>query len=145
MKMRRIMSLLLAALMVASVILAGGIVSAEEVSPYKDVKTGRWSYADIMYVTEKGLMNGTEANKFAPAETMTRAMVVTVLYRLQGEPEVVFQSKFNDVKKDKWYTNAVIWAAEEDIVNGMGDGKFAPMETITREQLASIIMRYAPQ
>ena len=144
MKMRRLLSMLLAVLMVTSVIIGGGIVTAEETSPYTDVKTKRWSFADIMYVTENGLMNGTGEGIFAPAETMTRAMVVTVLYRLQGSPEVVFTTKFKDVKKDKWFTSAVIWAAENDIVNGVGDGKFAPMETITREQLAAIIMRYAP-
>ena len=145
MKMRRILSLLLVALMVVSVIVAGGIITAEDVSPYKDVKTSRWSYADIMYVTEKGLMNGTEANKFAPGETMTRAMVVTVLYRLQGEPGVEYTTVFTDVKEGKWYTDAILWAAQNNIVNGVGNNKYDPMGTITREQLATIIMRYAPE
>ena len=108
MRTNRIVSFILAVLMIAGMILAGGIVSAAEASPYKDVKASRWSYADIMYVTEKGLMNGKEAGKFAPAETMTRAMVVTVLYRLQGEPAVDFSAKFSDVKKDKWYTDAIL-------------------------------------
>ena len=143
-KTNRIISFVLALMMVGSMILVGTTVSAEEVSPYKDVKVKRWSYADIMYVTENGLMNGTGEGIFAPAETMTRAMVVTVLYRLQGEPEVDYSTKFKDVKEGKWFTNAVIWAAEKEIVNGVGDNKFAPMETITREQLATIIMRYAP-
>ncbi|MBQ8524531.1 MAG: S-layer homology domain-containing protein [Clostridia bacterium] len=142
--MKRILSLVLALLTVMGMILGGGIASAEEVSPYKDVKVKRWSYADIMYVTENGLMNGTGEGIFAPAETMTRAMVVTVLYRLQGEPQVDVVTKFTDVKPKAWYGPAVTWAAEEEIVNGVGDGKFAPMETITREQLATIIMRYAP-
>ena len=143
--MRRILSFALAILMVMGMIISGGLVTAETTSPYKDVKTSRWSYADIMYVTANGLMNGKEEGKFAPAETMTRAMVVTVLYRLQGEPMVSTTSKFTDVKAGKWFTDAVIWASENDIVNGVGDGKFAPMETITREQLATIIMRYAPE
>ena len=142
--MRRLLSLLLAVLTVASMILASTIVSSAEASPYKDVKTTRWSFADIMYVTEKGLMNGTTADKFAPAETMTRAMVVTVLYRLQGEPAVDYKATFKDVKDGKWFTDAVIWAAENKIVEGKGNGIFAPTETITREQLAAIIMRYAP-
>ena len=139
--MKKIFSMILCVLMLTSVLFVGA--AATEESPYTDVKTKRWSYADIMYVTEKGLMNGTGEGIFAPAETMTRAMVVTVLYRLHGEPLVDFSTKFNDVKKDKWFTDAVIWAAENDIVNGVGNGKFAPMETITREQLATIIMRYA--
>jgi len=135
--------MLLAVFTVISVIIAGGIVSSAEVSPYKDVKTGRWSYADIMYVTEKGLMNGKEEGKFAPAETMTRGMVVTVLYRMEGSPSVEYKNTFSDVKSGKWFTDAVIWASGKQIVNGMGDGKFAPGEGITREQLAAIIMRYS--
>ena len=142
MKTKRILSLLLAFMTVLGI--AVSAAPASEASPYKDVKTTRWSYADIMYVTENGLMNGTSADKFAPAETMTRAMVVTVLYRLQGEPKIQFSTKFSDVKANKWYSDAVTWAAEKDVVNGVGDGKFAPMETITREQLAAIIQRYAP-
>ncbi len=140
---KRIISLILAVFTAMSVLLAGSVTAAEE-SPYTDVKPKRWSYADIMYVTEKGLMNGTEPGKFAPAETMTRAMVVTVLYRLQGEPKTAFTTKFSDVKEGKWYTDAILWAAENDIVNGVGNGKFDPMGTITREQLAAIIQRYAP-
>ena len=141
---KRILSILLAMLMLAGAMMTA-TVTAAETSPYTDVKPKRWSYADIMYVTENGLMNGTGEGIFAPAETMTRAMVVTVLYRLQGEPEVNTASQFTDVKAGKWFTNAVIWASENDIVNGMGNGKFAPMDTITREQLATIIMRYAPK
>ena len=137
----RLISLSLCLIMIVSCVIAG-TVSAEE-QLYTDVKPKRWSYEDIKYVTEKGLMNGTGNGKFSPAETMTRAMVVTVLYRLQGEPEVSYKVTFTDVKNSKWYTNAVIWAAENGIVNGVGGGKFAPMETVTREQLATILMRYA--
>jgi len=142
MNAKRILSMILSLVMLTSVFILG--TTAADVSPYKDVKTSRWSYADIMYVTEKGLMNGTTADKFAPAETMTRAMVVTVLYRLQGEPETQYKSTFTDVKNNKWFTDAVIWAAENKIVEGKGNGIFAPTETITREQLAAIIQRYAP-
>ncbi|MBQ8524099.1 MAG: S-layer homology domain-containing protein [Clostridia bacterium] len=142
MKAKRLLSMILSLVMLASVFVLG--TTAAEVSPYKDVNTSRWSYADLMYVTEKGLMNGTTADKFAPAETMTRAMVVTVLYRLQGEPETQYKATFTDVKNNKWFTDAVIWAAENKIVEGKGNGIFAPTETITREQLATIIMRYAP-
>ena len=141
MNAKRLLSMILSLVMLASIFVLG--TTAAEVSPYKDVKTSRWSYADIMYVTEKGLMNGTTADKFAPAETMTRAMVVTVLYRMEGSPSVEYKAAFSDVKKDKWFTDAVIWASQKQIVNGMGDGKFAPGDGITREQLAAIIMRYS--
>ena len=137
----RLISLALCLIMILSCVIAG-TVSAEE-QLYTDVKPKRWSYEDIKYVTEKGLMNGTGDGKFSPAETMTRAMVVTVFYRLQGEPDVHYRETFTDVKNNKWYSNAVTWAAENGIVNGVGGGKFAPMETVTREQLATILMRYA--
>jgi len=140
---KRILSILLAVLMLVGAMMTVTVTAAEE-SPYVDVKPKRWSFADIMYVTENGLMNGTGEGIFSPAETMTRAMVITVLYRLQGEPKIHFTTNFTDVKADKWYSNAVTWAAENDIVNGVGNGKFDPMGTITREQLATIMMRYAP-
>ena len=144
MNVRRILAMLFALVMVVSTIIVGSTVIAEEASPYRDVKVKRWSFADIMYVTEKGLMNGKSEGIFAPAETMTRAMVVTVLHRLQGAPTVTYKDTFSDVKAGKWYTDAILWAAENEIVNGVGNGKYAPMETVTREQLAAIIMRYAP-
>ena len=143
MKANRILSFVLALVMTVSTLIAGTAVSAEE-SLYKDVKTSRWSYEDIKYVTEEGLMTGTGDGKFSPAETMTRAMVVTVLYRLQKTPAVNYSAIFSDVKKGTWYTDAVIWAANNGIVNGVGGGKFAPMKAVTREELATIIMRYAP-
>ena len=143
MKANKILSFVLALVMTVSTLVAGTYVSAEE-SLYKDVKTTRWSYEDIKYVTEEGLMTGTGEGIFAPAETMTRAMVVTVLYRLQGSPEVQYTAIFSDVKDGTWYTDAVIWAASYGIVNGVGDRKFAPMKAVTREELATIIMRYAP-
>ncbi|MBQ8524313.1 MAG: S-layer homology domain-containing protein [Clostridia bacterium] len=137
---KRIISVILALVMLAGALLV--TVSAEE-SLYKDVKVKRWSYKDIMYVSEKGLMNGKSEGIFAPAETMTRAMVVTVFYRLAGSPAVEYAATFTDVKANKWFTDAVIWASNNGIVNGTGDAKYEPMANVTREQLATIIMRYA--
>ena len=96
MKANRILSFVLALVMTVGTLIAGTSVSAEE-SLYKDVKTSRWSYEDIKYVTEEGLMTGTGNGKFSPAEAMTRAMVVTVLYRLQGSPEVDYTGIFTAV------------------------------------------------
>ena len=145
MNIKRMISLILAVLMLTSTIFIS-TVAAEE-SLYKDVKVKRWSYPDIKCVSEKGLMNGKEEGIFAPAETMTRAMVVTVFYRLEGEPAVEYQPTFKDVKEGKWFTDAILWAAENKIVNGTGDGtgdgKYEPMANVTREQLATIIKRYA--
>jgi len=140
MKSKSILSFILALLMLMSACFV--TVSAEE-SMYRDVKVKRWSYPDIKYVSEKGLMNGKDEGIFAPAETMTRAMVVTVFYRLAGSPAVEYAATFTDVKANKWYTDAVIWASNNGIVNGTGDAKYEPMANVTREQLATIIMRYA--
>ncbi len=87
-------------------------------------------------------MNGTGADTFEPDVTTTRAMIVTILYRLEGEPAVSGESPFDDVAEGQWYTDAVIWAAENEIVNGYGDGKFGPTDDITREQFATILYRY---
>ncbi len=143
MKKRRILSALLAAVTAATTLVGAASVTAAE-SPYKDVKTGRWSFDEIMYATENGYMNGKGGGLFAPEETMTRAMVVAVLYRFQGEPEVEYKAKFSDVKAKDWFADAVIWAAEQEIVNGVEAGEFAPNDDVTRQQLAAILMRYAP-
>ncbi len=143
MKKSRILSALLAFVTAAGTAIgAAGVTAAE--SPYKDVKTGRWSFDEIMYATENGYMNGKGGGLFAPEETMSRAMVVEVLYRFQGEPKVNYQAKFSDVKAKDWFADAVLWASENNIVNGVEAGKFAPNEDVTRQQLAAILMRYAP-
>ena len=141
MNSKRILSLVLTVVMLMSIFIIG--TTAEEASPYRDVKASRWSFADIMYVTEKGLMNGTTADKFAPAETMTRGMVVTVLYRMEGSPSVEYKNTFSDVKSGKWFTDAVIWASGKQIVNGMGDGKFGIGEKIIRTDMVVLAARLA--
>ncbi|MCQ2455915.1 MAG: S-layer homology domain-containing protein, partial [Clostridia bacterium] len=110
---------------------------------YPDVKESRWSYADIKYVSDNGLMNGVDGGKFDPAGKITRGMVVTVLYRYEGSPKMLYSGMFTDVKEGKWFTDAVLWAGRNEIVNGVGNNKYAPNDNVTREQLAAIIMRYA--
>ena len=110
--------------------------------PFADVTRGMWSYEDIAYVYGKGLMNGIGSGLFAPGLTTDRAMVVTILYRLEGEPAVGACS-FTDVPAGEWYTNAFAWAEANGIVSGYGNGKCGPMDLITREQLAAILYRYA--
>jgi len=87
-------------------------------------------------------MNGTDKG-FEPNANMSRAMLVTVLYRLDGESAVTKNNKFSDVAMGSWYENAVIWASENGIVNGVGEAEFAPNDNVTREQMAAIIYRYA--
>lgn len=109
---------------------------------YKDVKPSDWYYEAVNYVTENALMNGTTAG-FEPNANMTRAMLVTVLYRLNGNKKVSGENVFTDIKSGEWYYEAVLWAAKNGIVNGVEDALFAPNENITREQIAAVLYRYA--
>lgn len=111
--------------------------------PFGDVKTADWFYNDVKYVYEKGMMAGTAADVFAPNATTTRAMIVTILYRLEGSPAVTGTSTFVDVPAGQWYTDAVNWAAANQIVKGTSVTTFAPNDSITREQMAAILYRYA--
>ena len=110
--------------------------------PFTDVHEGDWFYEEVLYAYENGLMNGVGDNRFAPNSATTRGMLVTILYRLEGEPAVTGEAGFDDVG-DTWYTDAVIWAAANDIVNGIGDNQFGPENTLTREQLVTMLYRYA--
>ena len=111
--------------------------------PFTDVKEGDWFYEEVLYAYENGLMNGVGDNRFAPNSATTRGMLVTILYRLEGEPAVTGEAGFDDVAAGQWYTDAVIWAAANDIVNGIGDNQFGPENTLTREQLVTMLYRYA--
>lgn len=109
---------------------------------YTDVKAGDWFYSDVAYVAVNGLMNGVSAGKFNPGGYVSRAMVPTVLYRLAGQPAAPGGS-FNDVAAGMWYTDAVDWAAENGVVKGLGNGSFGVGAYISREQLATMLYRYA--
>lgn len=110
--------------------------------PFTDVKSGNWFYDAVKYAYEQGLMTGTSATTFAPNGTMNRAMIVTVLYRLEKSPAVTGASKFTDVPAGQWYSDAVAWAAANKIVNGYDETTFGPMNAVTREQMAAILFRY---
>ena len=112
------------------------------VNPFSDVKDTDWFFDAVKFVSANGLMNGTAATTFAPDANLTRAMLVTVLYRYEKEPAVSGNGGFTDVPDGQWYTDAIAWAAANGIVNGVGDGKFNPNGSITREQLAAILYRY---
>ena len=114
----------------------------EEKETFKDVKKNDWYYEAVEYVANKGLMNGTGNDEFTPDANTTRGMIVTILYRLEGSPEVSM-STFTDVANTEYYAKAVAWAEKNGIVNGYGEGKFGPNDVITREQLAAIMYRYS--
>ena len=111
--------------------------------PFADVSSSDWFYNDVRYVYEKGIMDGTGADRFSPNAPLTRAMIVTILYRMAGSPSVSGSSDFTDVAAGKWFAKAVAWAAANGIVNGYGDSLFGPNDPVTREQLAAILYRYA--
>jgi len=104
---------------------------------------GHWAEGAIRFVAEHELMTGVSATEFSPDTNLSRAMLATILWRMEGAPEVAFQSTFQDVQADRWYSQAVIWAFETGIVLGQGQGIFAPNQSITREQFATMLHRYA--
>lgn len=109
-----------------------------------DVPSYAWYYDAVKYVYENKIMSGITATTFGPAEVLTRSQFASMLYRLEGSPEVTFESRFSDVAEGHWYTNAVIWANNENIVSGYADSAlFGPEDYITREQIAAMMFRYA--
>jgi uncharacterized repeat protein (TIGR02543 family) len=110
---------------------------------FYDVNTDDWFYDAVIYVVSEGLFNGTGDYMFSPNAPMTRAMIVTVLYRLEGMPAVSGGNPFTDVPYGMWYTDAVVWAARNGIVTGYDARTFGPGDNITREQMAAILYRYA--
>ncbi len=114
------------------------------VKRFSDVASGAWYAEYITYVTENALMNGYDDGRFGPNDQTTRAQIVTVLYRLEGEPATRSSNSFSDVSSGgQYYSSAVAWAAINDIVNGYEDGRFGPNDNVTREQIATILYRYA--
>jgi hypothetical protein len=116
------------------------------INPFADVSAADWSYLDVQFAYESGLFSGTSANTFSPNTPMTRAMLVTVLYRLahQNLPDdTTIRNPFADVAENAYYTGAVVWAYEKGIVSGVGGDNFAPETDISRQDLAVLLLRYA--
>lgn len=120
------------------------VVFVRQSSSFSDVNVSDWFFDDVKFVSENGLMIGTNSakNEFSPYETLNRAMIVTILWRLEGSP-VVSGTVFADVDSGLWYTDAVNWAASNGLVKGYGNGSFGPMDQLTREQLIAVLHRYA--
>ena len=112
--------------------------------PFTDVREADWFYDDVVYAYENGLFSGTSDTTFSPNASMTRAMLVTILYRAAGEPSVAgITNKFTDNKQNQYYYEPVLWASSKGIVNGATATTFDPDGKITREQIAAILYRYA--
>ena len=110
---------------------------------YKDLDTEKWYHEDIDYVVSNNIMLGTSDTEFAPDESLTRGMLVTILYRNEGEPATNRSIPFADVDMGAYYANAVVWAQQNGIVKGISETEYAPDMNVTREQLATIMFRYA--
>lgn len=116
--------------------------TGSDVPVFSDVSEGSWYYSSTCYVAAHGIMAGVGNGKFDPKGMASRAMLATVIYRLAGSPATNASAPFTDVVKGSWYSSAVAWAAENGIINGVGNGKFAPNDPITREQTVTILYRY---
>lgn len=111
--------------------------------PFGDVSPGSWYYETVAEVYEKGLMTGKDSVTFAPVETLARAQFATVLYRIEGEPSIAFSQQFQDIQDNIWYTDPILWAGEAGVVTGYSNGCFGPGDKINREQMATMMFRYA--
>ncbi|MBO7666874.1 MAG: S-layer homology domain-containing protein, partial [Firmicutes bacterium] len=112
-------------------------------APFTDVDISQWYHDGVDYAIENKLMNGVAAKRFDPNGSLTRAMFVTIIYRLEGEPSVSGANAYSDVVSGSWYDRAVKWASDKGIVNGYSSTVFGPEDEITREQMAAVMMRYA--
>ena len=130
------------------ILLVGSVLTmypcfAHENTTFSDVPKNEWYSDSVEYVFENGLMNGTSKTTFEPASSITRGMIVTIIYRMEGTPVVVSESEYTDVDKESYYYSPIVWATENGIVNGYSKEVFAPNDRITREQFAAILYRYA--
>ncbi len=122
---------------------ATDVASNVNIKEFADIKTDEWYYEDVKKAIEIGLLNGVSQNSFAPNAGATRGMLITVLHRYDGEKEADIEIRFTDCKNDEWYSNALSWATETEIVSGYGNGIFGIDDYITRGQLVTILYRYA--
>ncbi|MBQ3378771.1 MAG: S-layer homology domain-containing protein [Clostridia bacterium] len=140
MKKRGILAILIAAVMIAAI--AAPCIAASKTG-YDDVPDDAWYAEAAAHLKSKDIMNGTGDNKFSPDDVFTRAQLATVLYRIAGEPAVTGEDSFTDTQDGLWYSDAVLWAEQNNIVNGIGGGLFGTNNATTQEQLATMLWRMA--
>ncbi len=137
--MKKLLCCLFALAMLSSAI----VLPSGAADPFSDVSADRWSADNIVYAVEKGYMHGVGGGKFDPEGALTRAMVVTVLWRMSGSPAIAYKRLFSDVPEGEWYSSPVLWARKNGVVKGVTASTFDPDGMITREQLATMISRFA--
>ncbi len=136
---KRIITVFLTLILICSLT----VMSKVSLASFTDVPDHEWFAESVEYVKDKGLMNGITVTTFEPQTSITRGMIVTIIYRLEGSPEVKSELQFSDVNPTYYYCTPIIWASENGIVNGYSKDTFAPDDEITREQFATILYRYA--
>ncbi len=146
MTLKKILSVLLASVMLCSTMASVAFTAENGDSRFTDVKESDWAYDSIKYAYEKGLMNGTGGTNFSPKAPLTRAMVVTVLYRLAGSPAIIYErNKTMDVDRGMFYTDAAVWGLENGVVTGThtddwGTPYFSSDRNITRQELSTLFV-----
>lgn len=140
MKLKKVGILLCAAMLTAT---AGTTVQAKDAGDYRDVKPGDWFYPYVEDVSEDEYMTGKSPTVFAPLDNLARAQLATVIYRIHEKPDTAYESRFPDVPDGTFYSVPVTWANTYGVITGYVDGKFGPSDDITREQLATMLYRYA--
>ena len=143
---RKAASRLLAGTLLAAMIplpFGGTVQAAESGGSFADVVPGVWYAGAVSYVYDNGLMSGISSSMFAPELSMSRAMLATVLYRMAGSPAVSGRDNFTDTENDTWYSDAVLWAQQNGYVTGYSSQTFGTNDPVTREQVATILWRYA--
>lgn len=144
MKPKKILPIILSAVILASTALSSAVISADDGSlPFEDVAEKNWFYENVCYVSDMGIMNGTSDKTFSPNATLSRAMSVTILYRMAGEPIIDGAHEFSDVPDGKWYSDAVVWAHNNGITKGKTETSFAPNDEVTRAEFVTFLCRYA--
>ena len=129
--------------MALALVLAVPAFAAVGDTGFSDVDANAWYAEAVMYCKEHNLMAGTGNNQFAPESNLTRAQLATVLYRIEGTPAVTGTDAFTDTPDGAWYGDAVLWASQQELIGGYGGGLFGPNDPVTREQMTTILWRYA--
>lgn len=138
---KRLLSLMLTFVMTLS--LGIPAFAAMEDTGFSDVDANAWYAEAVIYCREHELMDGIGDNRFAPESSLTRAQLAAVLYRIEGEPEAAGTDAFSDTADGAWYSDAVLWASQREVMGGYGGGRFGPNDPVTREQMTAILWRYA--
>ena len=143
MKVTRVKKVLISLLVLGAILLSLPFGVFAGTLPFTDVPQNEWFHPHVLFVYQNGIMHGVGGGRFAPGTNLNRAQFVTILHRLAGSPSASFSPVFSDVANGQFYTTPIMWASQNNIVNGVGGGRFAPNDNLSREQLAVMLHRFA--